>query len=248
MNSLNSFSCASAIADSTAHVSGVTFARMSFSSRDISSCLTTHESFVKANQRIPKLPIRRAALTVQQVRDQALTCSTSDGDLRLSKSAPEKVFDDFAPVHGRIITYVIGESKHHRDCLNTDNHGMDTLAQRLVAKREALGLSQQELAKKAKLKSQSIIGMLESGARKSSSHIPAIANALGVESLWLSSGIGPESRSSAKTYELSEAAMKIALLVNAMSEEKQIAMLNFLTAEQIRTDDKASVTQRQLIE
>lgn len=119
---------------------------------------------------------------------------------------------------------------------------MDTLAKRLTAKREALGLSQSELAKKAKLKGQSIIGMLESGARKSSSHIPAIANALGVESLWLSSGIGPESKAGAKTYQLSEHAMKIALLANDMSEDKQIALLNFLTAEQIRIDDKNSAT------
>lgn len=109
---------------------------------------------------------------------------------------------------------------------------MRTLAERLAKKRTDLGLSQQELAKRAKL-SQSVIGMLESGARKNSAHIPAIANVLGVESLWLSSGVGPEKRISS-VEGLSANAIKIAHLVNEMSEEQQVTLLHFLATERTR--------------
>lgn len=123
---------------------------------------------------------------------------------------------------------------------------MENLAKRLLKKREEAGLSQAQLAAKAKLKNQSIIGMLESGARKSSSHIPAIANALGVESLWLSSGIGPETKANAKTYELSESAMKVALLVNSLDQSKQDALLQFLTVEHIKQEGKELIESQQL--
>ncbi len=68
---------------------------------------------------------------------------------------------------------------------------MTTVSSRLKELRTELGLSQAELAKRAHLKNQSIIGALESGYRKKSSHIPAIAKALGVEALWLAEGKGP---------------------------------------------------------
>lgn len=205
----------------------------------MSGNLPTHHTLVKTNKRITKLPIRRLPLAAQKKRDMALACSALLSDVRLGQSAAKEILNYFCPVHNSIITYVIAESKHQRDCGIVENHIMETLAKRLSAKREELGLSQQELAKKAKLKSQSIIGMLESGARRSSSHIPAIANALGVESLWLSSGIGPESRADAKTYELSEHAMKIALLANDMSVDQQLALLNFLSTERVRSGDSS---------
>ena len=75
--------------------------------------------------------------------------------------------------------------KHHSDLFREENHEMKTLATRLKDRRDELGLTQTELAKRAGLKSQSIIGMLESGEMKNSSHLPAIAKALGVEVLWL---------------------------------------------------------------
>lgn len=65
---------------------------------------------------------------------------------------------------------------------------MNTLANRLKTCREDLDLTQAELAKKAGLKNQSIIGSLESGYRKSSSYIPQIAQSLGVDPLWLATG------------------------------------------------------------
>ncbi len=71
---------------------------------------------------------------------------------------------------------------------------METLGKRLLECRNELGLTQAELAKKARLKNQSIIGSLESGYRKKSSHIPAIAEALGVEPLWLNEGRGAKKK------------------------------------------------------
>ncbi len=67
---------------------------------------------------------------------------------------------------------------------------MGNLAERLKACREEMGFNQAQLAQSAGLKNQSIIGMFETGARKQSSHLPAIAAALGVAVLWLQYGQG----------------------------------------------------------
>jgi len=81
--------------------------------------------------------------------------------------------------------------KHHRDGCRHHNGGMNTLGERLKTCREAMKLKQGELAARAGLRNQSIIGMLEIGERKQSSHLPAIASALGVNVLWLQYGRGP---------------------------------------------------------
>ena len=81
--------------------------------------------------------------------------------------------------------------KYHRDGCRHHNGGMNTLGERLKTCREAMKLKQGELAARAGLRNQSIIGMLEIGERKQSSHLPAIASALGVNVLWLQYGRGP---------------------------------------------------------
>lgn len=63
------------------------------------------------------------------------------------------------------------------------------ISSRLKQSREALGLSQAELAKKAGV-SQSTIGNLESGTRKSPKYVLTIATALGVDPMWLQYGSG----------------------------------------------------------
>ena len=67
---------------------------------------------------------------------------------------------------------------------------MNTLAERLKYAREAAGISQAELAKRADLRSQSAIAMLETGQKKGSASIADIAQALNVDVHWLSKGIG----------------------------------------------------------
>lgn len=62
------------------------------------------------------------------------------------------------------------------------------LKDRLKQSREALGLTQAELAAKVG-KKQSFIGNIEAGSRKSSPLIAEIAHALGVDAYWLKTGI-----------------------------------------------------------
>lgn len=76
---------------------------------------------------------------------------------------------------------------------------MDTLSTRLAAARAEARLTQTELARAAGLKNQSIVGSLESGHRKNSSHTPALAAALGVNALWLAEGRGPKRPADAPT-------------------------------------------------
>lgn len=120
---------------------------------------------------------------------------------------------------------------------------METLAERLKICREKLGLTQTQLAKNAKLKNQSIIGSLESGYRKSSAYIPQIAEALGVESLWLTTGKPPMTREEARTIQVSDTAMKIAIAVNEMPQSYQEALLHLITLEQMKRE--AQITQDQ---
>ncbi|MFG5779898.1 XRE family transcriptional regulator [Comamonas sp. J-3] len=66
---------------------------------------------------------------------------------------------------------------------------MNTIAERLKQAREELGLTQPELAAKAKV-SQGTIGNIETGLRKRPRELLAIASALGVDPAWLESGKG----------------------------------------------------------
>lgn len=67
---------------------------------------------------------------------------------------------------------------------------MQTLAERLKEARLDAKLTQKQLAIKAGC-GQSLIGNLESGRNTSSFAIPRIAEALGVNAVWLSHGKGP---------------------------------------------------------
>lgn len=89
--------------------------------------------------------------------------------------------------------------KHERDCYTntivfqekcviTD---VNTISERLKTTREALKLSQEQLASLAHV-SQGTIGNVESGARKNPRELLAIAKALNVNPEWLKSGEGPK--------------------------------------------------------
>lgn len=69
---------------------------------------------------------------------------------------------------------------------------MKTLADRLRTERKSAGLTQTELAKKSGLKHQSHIANLENEYRKGSTHLPNIADALGLHAIWLKNGTGPK--------------------------------------------------------
>ena len=84
------------------------------------------------------------------------------------------------------------QSQHQSDVAVYHYCDMTTLAKRLFEARTAKGMTQPELARAANVKSQSTIGMLESGAHGSSAYIPAIAAVLGIPALWLAEGRGPK--------------------------------------------------------
>lgn len=92
---------------------------------------------------------------------------------------------------GGIIVVPVYPIKRHRDRQTNHNCDVETLSTRLAAAKADAALTQTELARAAGLKNHSIAGRLESGYRKNSSHIPALAAALGVNALWLAEGRGP---------------------------------------------------------
>lgn len=67
---------------------------------------------------------------------------------------------------------------------------MSTLAQRLQRARQAVDLTQAQLARATGL-SQSTIGMLESGTNRGTAKIAQLARVLGVTPIWLADGVGP---------------------------------------------------------
>ncbi len=66
---------------------------------------------------------------------------------------------------------------------------MEHIGQRIKRERELLGLTQVELARQSGV-AQSTIGGLESQRNPGSAHTAQIAKALGVNPLWLATGIG----------------------------------------------------------
>lgn len=75
---------------------------------------------------------------------------------------------------------------------------MDTLASRLKQARKESGMSQDELAEKCGM-TRGGIGHLETGRRNGATNLAQIADALGVNALWLAEGKGPKSAASLKT-------------------------------------------------
>jgi phage repressor protein C with HTH and peptisase S24 domain len=80
-------------------------------------------------------------------------------------------------------------SQHQRDEVLYYIRDMRTLAERLIWAREQKGLSQEALAKLSGV-SQSTIGNLEAGIRKTARKIVEIAAASEVDPIWLANGTG----------------------------------------------------------
>lgn len=115
---------------------------------------------------------------------------------------------------------------------------MSTFAERLKSMREQKGLTQDALAKLIdRTKSQSVIASLESGANKSSSYIPEIARALGVDSYWLKTGKGQPNASNAV---LTDDERTLLAGFALMGEEMRQSWLE--TAQ--RTIEKATATKK----
>ena len=89
-----------------------------------------------------------------------------------------------------ILGFAISKSK------SATMRNMKTLAERLADARNDKGWSKADLRRAAGLKSASTLTELESGQRTESPQLPVIAEALGVEVLWLQHGRGPKNRAS----------------------------------------------------
>ena len=115
--------------------------------------------------------------------------------------------------------------KHHSEWSQVQNTLMETLASRLIEAREEAGLSQAQLAKLAGVK-QSVVGMLETGARRKSSYIPVFAKILKVSALWLAEGKGDKYDASnlpsgSKIYILTEDQKDIQEIFDSILEMKK---------------------------
>ena len=119
-----------------------------------------------------------------------------------------------------------------------------SLAERLKEAREEKGWKKVDLKNAAKLKSASTLTELEKGKITESPQIPAIANALGVEVMWLKYGKGAKYPSPASALKLSPAALQIAVAANSMSPEHQAAWLHVITIDAVKQSD-ASLTEIQ---
>lgn len=75
---------------------------------------------------------------------------------------------------------------------------MTSLGERIRHSREALGISQGELAKRVGIKQQSI-GDLESGKTRGTKHLLGIAKALGQSPEWLEKGVGEQVKHQTET-------------------------------------------------
>lgn len=78
---------------------------------------------------------------------------------------------------------------------------MTTFADRLKESRVRAGLTQEGLAKAIGQKSQSVISSIESGQNKSTSYLPEIAKAVGVDAFWLKTGKGSPNSAALKPDE-----------------------------------------------
>jgi transcriptional regulator with XRE-family HTH domain len=76
------------------------------------------------------------------------------------------------------------------DLSSDQNIGM-TIGNRIRATRQEIGMTQTDLRKKAGM-SQSALSEVERGDSASTSKLPSIAAALGVNALWLETGKGPK--------------------------------------------------------
>lgn len=128
-----------------------------------------------------------AALSGVEARDRRLIDTSSALDFHLSEAELQEIRNDGLRVHTDRILHLYLLSKCQCTYLAYYDCNMDTFATRVRARRERLGLSQEQLSKVAGV-SQSTIAQIENGRNKGTKHIIALADALRVQPKWLSEG------------------------------------------------------------
>lgn len=122
-------------------------------------------------------------------RNRRLPTRHQISQLLLSKAGLDQIRGDFLGVHEHTISRSCFIRQHQRDYNLYYIRDMRTLAERLIWAREQKQLTQEGLAKLVGV-SQSTIGNLEAGIRKTTRSILEIAKALDVDPMWLQNGTG----------------------------------------------------------
>lgn len=111
---------------------------------------------------------------------------------------------------------------------------MSTLRERLRSAREAAGLTQDALAKRAHC-GQTTIASIENGRNKGATPLPMLAHVLGVEALWLVEGKGPRRREDYQAlHEATEKDLVARAILLAMTDPEissVIRLMRTMTAE-----------------
>ena len=118
-----------------------------------------------------------------------------------------------------------------------DYSNMSTLAERLIEAREKKGWKKSELKRRAGLRSPSTLTELENGTITQSPQLPAIANALGVEVLWLQHGRGPKHKS--QSVDPGPIAEEVARMVEEMDLDHQTEILHFIRLYRLKLAEKS---------
>ena len=150
-------------------------------------CSSSNADPISKDSRLPRWPCAKALIS----DSEQLQRSAISARFRPCCSKEEITLDQFM----NVIRYdcIVDCKQNDTKVANKTNTivSMDTLASRLKAARNEAGLSQDELAVKAGM-TRGGIGHLETGRRDGSTHLPKIADALGVNALWLAEGKGPK--------------------------------------------------------
>ena len=105
---------------------------------------------------------------------------------------------------------------------------MSSLAERLKECREELGWKKSELRRRAGLRSASTLTSLEKGETVESPQLGAIADALGVEVMWLQHGKGPKQKGSPNpATQFSENALHVAKLIDSLPKELSAKVVHY---------------------
>lgn len=136
----------------------------------------------------------RPSLPMPESIDGRLAALDQVGQLTLSHPGGEQFVCDFLGIHPTTLSRLCLTGQHQSVRDSDYIRDMKTLAERLIWARNRKGLSQASLAKLSGV-TQSTIGNLESGLRKSARRLANIATALDVDALWLSEGRGPANAS-----------------------------------------------------
>lgn len=152
---------------------------------------------------------------------------------RLSATCVLDVINDFVPIHSEFLSTSRNNTLRPVETQQCDHSKMNTIAERITAVRTEKGWRKSELQRRAGLRSASTITELENGTIFDSPQLPLIANALGVNVMWLQFGrgkkyLGGSQAGPTETASLGQTAIDIATIADTFSAKEQKEFLKYL--------------------